>query len=82
MLGARMASAFRATIEQIGVLIEIGGRTFRRNLVTYQGAWRLYLNTPMRTATGKSVGQGVTLKVEFDPSRRADAALPAEWTGV
>jgi hypothetical protein len=104
MLGARMASAFRATIEQIGinpfvalpprrlaglfeaagkqrgpipVLIEIGGATFRQNLVRYQGAWRLYLNTPMRTAAGKSVGQGVTLKVEFDPAPRVEPMPPA-----
>jgi len=104
MLCARMASAFRATIEQIGinpflalpprrlaalfeaagkqrgpipVLIEIGGATFRQNLVKYQGAWRLYLNTPMRTAAGKSVGQGVTLKVEFDPAPRVEPMPPA-----
>jgi hypothetical protein len=104
MLGTRMASAFRATIEQIGinpyvslpprrlaalfeaagkqrgpipVVIEIGGATFRQSLVKYQGAWRLYLNTPMRAAAGKSVGQGVTLKVDFDPAPRVEPMPPA-----
>lgn len=101
---ARMASAFRATIEQIGinpfvglppqrlaalfetagkqrgpipVRVEIGGATFRQNLVRYRGAWRLYLNTPMRAAAGKSVGQGVRLKVEFDPAPRVEPMPPA-----
>ena len=32
----------------------------------YQGAWRLYLNTPMR----RDVGDDATMVIEFDPELR------------
>jgi hypothetical protein len=43
---------------------------FIQTLVKYNGAWRLYLNTPMRKATGKDVGDTIEVKIEFDPVER------------
>ncbi|HEX2730228.1 MAG TPA: YdeI/OmpD-associated family protein [Polyangiaceae bacterium] len=50
----------------IPLCIECGGRQFRQNLVRYQGAWRLYLNGPMRKAAGKDVGDQIQLSIAFD----------------
>jgi hypothetical protein len=75
-LAALLAEAKRET-SPIPIRIEIGGATFRQNLVRYQGAWRLYLNTPMRAAAGKEVGQRVLLSVAFDPEPRLEP-VPAE----
>jgi hypothetical protein len=46
------------------------GKTFTQTLVKYQGAWRLYLNTPMRKNAGKDVGDGVEVSIGFDPRPR------------
>ena len=49
---------------------KINGHTFLQNLVKYSGYWRLYLNTPMRTASKTVVGDSVAIEVEFDPEPR------------
>lgn len=49
---------------------------FRQTLVRYQGAWRLYLNTPVRRAAGKDVGDRVQVSVELDPATRRAPAPP------
>jgi hypothetical protein len=49
---------------------------FRQTFVKYQGAWRLYLNTPLRRALGKDVGDVVDVQVEFDATPRHEP-LPA-----
>ena len=40
----------------IPVQLKIGDKHFIQNLVRYSGKWRLYLNTPMRIAANKDVG--------------------------
>ena len=49
---------------------KINGFDFIQHLVKYSGEWRLYLNTPMRSATNTKVGDRVTLEIEFDPIER------------
>jgi hypothetical protein len=49
---------------------KIEGHNFIQNLVKYSGKWRLYLNTPMRKASNKDVGDRVTIEIEFDPVKR------------
>jgi len=49
---------------------------FRQTLVKYSGKWRLYLNTPMRKATGTDVGDRVEVTIEFDPIERVTAMPP------
>ena len=48
----------------------LNGKRFVQTLVKYQGAWRLYLNTPMRQAAGIDVGDRATVEIEFDPEPR------------
>jgi hypothetical protein len=56
----------------IPVRVVIGDARFRQNLIKYSGVWRLYLNTPMRAAAGKGVGDRIALEVEFDPEPRVE----------
>lgn len=49
---------------------------FRQTLVKYQGAWRLYLNTPLRRAAGKDVGDRVLVTLELDPLKRREPTPP------
>ncbi len=55
---------------KIPVKIKIDGHQFIQTLVKYSGHWRLYLNTPMRKAIGKDVGDSATFIVEYDPIKR------------
>ena len=48
----------------------LDGHPFIQTLVKYSGAWRLYLNTPMRKAAGKDVGDKIKVEIEFDPVER------------
>src|SRR4051794_12583482 len=50
---------------------------FRQTFVKYQGEWRLYLNTPVRRAAGKDVGDRVSVEVEFDPAPLEEPVPPA-----
>ncbi len=75
-LAALFQAAGRKT-SPIPIRVDIGGQNFRQNLVIYRGAWRLYLNAPMRAAAGKDVGERVTLGIAFDPAPRLEP-LPIE----
>ncbi|MCZ4222304.1 YdeI/OmpD-associated family protein [Pedobacter rhodius] len=55
---------------KIPVKIKIDGHDFKQTLVKYAGNWRLYLNTPMRKAAGKDVGELATFEVMFDSIER------------
>jgi bacteriocin resistance YdeI/OmpD-like protein/uncharacterized protein DUF1905 len=48
----------------------LNGKRFKQTLVKYQGAWRLYLNTPMRQDAGIDVGDDAKVEIEFDPEPR------------
>ncbi len=54
----------------------IDGHPFIQTLVRYSSKWRLYLNTPMRNACGKDVGDTVTITIQFDPGERTTAMPP------
>src|ERR1700687_428940 len=69
VLAAIFESAGRST-SPIPVKGTLNGKPFRQTLVRYQGAWRLYLNTPMRLAAGLKVGDQATVEVSFDPRSR------------
>ncbi|MGB5436298.1 MAG: YdeI/OmpD-associated family protein [Maribacter sp.] len=55
---------------KIPVRIKIEGHEFDQTLIKYSGHWRLYLNTPMRKAAQKEVGQMAKIEIEFDPNER------------
>jgi Bacteriocin-protection, YdeI or OmpD-Associated/Domain of unknown function (DUF1905) len=50
---------------------------FVQTFVKYQGEWRLYLNTPVRRAAGKDVGDRVRVELEHDPAPRREPVPPA-----
>jgi hypothetical protein len=56
----------------IPLKVRVGEKEFNQNLVKFQGAWRLYLNMPMRRAAGKDVGDRVGVNVAFDPAPRIE----------
>lgn len=60
----------------IPVIGKIDGHAFRQTLVKYSGKWRLYLNTPMRSACGKNVGDTAKFTLQFDKEERA-TPMPA-----
>jgi len=60
----------------IPVQLKIGGKIFIQNLVKYSGKWRLYLNTPMRKAAGKDVGDTIDIKIDFDSKPRITPMHP------
>ena len=60
----------------IQVKLRIGGQDFIQNLVKYSGKWRLYLNTPMRKAAGKDVGDAVKMEIDFDSRERTTPLHP------
>lgn len=55
----------------------IDGHPFVQTLVKYSGKWRLYLNTPMRNAAGKDVGDTVTVALAYDERKRVTTMHPA-----
>jgi hypothetical protein len=55
---------------QFPVTMKIDGHEFKQTLVKYAGDWRLYLNTPMRKAAGKDVGDTASFELEFDTEVR------------
>lgn len=48
----------------------INDKPFMQTVVKYQGVWRLYLNTPMRTASVTVVGDTADFIIEYDPKSR------------
>jgi len=67
---AALQKAAGARRGKIPVRMEIDGHGFVQTLVKWKGAWRLYLNTPMRKAAGKEVGDWAKFGVGFDPKKR------------
>lgn len=55
---------------KIPVKIKIDGHEFTQTLIRYSGYWRLYLNTPMRKAARKEVGDTVSFEIEVDNTER------------
>ena len=71
------ASVLKAIFKQAGkdkgtipVRGKIDEHTYIQTLVRYSGKWRLYLNTPMRKAAKKDVGDTVKIEIEYDPVER------------
>jgi len=60
----------------IPVQLKIGGKDFIQNLVKYTGKWRLYLNTPMRKAVAKDVGDIIDVQIDFDSKPRTTPTHP------
>jgi len=60
----------------VPVKLKIVGKEFIQNLVKYSGKWRLYLNTPMRKAAQKDVGDTIEIKIDFDPQKRTTPVHP------
>ena len=60
----------------IPVKLKIDGKDFIQNLIKYNGQWRLYLNTPMRKAAGKDVGDIIDIQIDFDPEPRITPIHP------
>ena len=58
---------------KIPVKMKIDGHAFTQTLVKYAGHWRLYLNTPMRKAAGKDIGDSASFEIAHDP---ADRSIP------
>lgn len=54
----------------IPVKLVINKVKFIQNLVKYSGAWKLYLNKPMRKAAGKETGDQITISIAFDTAER------------
>src|SRR5215212_4505998 len=54
----------------------VNGKRFTQTLVKYQGAWRLYINGPMRDAAGIDVGDQARIRLEVDPRPRTEPIHP------
>src|SRR5690606_7333864 len=50
--------------------MKIDGHEFIQTLVKWKGAWRLYLNTPMRKSAAKDVGDVADFEIIYDPVQR------------
>jgi hypothetical protein len=77
---AQLQAIFKAANRErspIPIRGELNRTPFKQTLVKYQGAWRLYLNTPMRRAIGKDVGDDVSVRVFHDPEPRSEPMPPA-----
>lgn len=61
---------------KIPVKITIDGHAFTQTLIKYSGHWRLYLNTPMRKAASKDVGDTAVFEIAFDPAERVRPMHP------
>ena len=61
---------------KIPVTMTIDGHAFIQTLIKYSGAWRLYLNTPMRKAAKKEVGDTADFEVYYDAVPREIAMHP------
>ncbi len=61
---------------KIPVKMTIDGQPFIQTLIKYSGHWRLYLNTPMRRAAAKDVGDNAVFEIAFDPVERVITMHP------
>ena len=55
---------------KIPVKMKIDGHEFTQTLIKWSGSWRLYLNTPMRKAAKKDVGDVAKFEIAYDPMER------------
>jgi hypothetical protein len=55
---------------KIPVKMKIDGHEFVQTLIKWSGSWRLYLNTPMRKAAKKEVGDVADFEIAYDPIER------------
>ena len=55
---------------KIPVKMKIDGHEFTQTLIKWSGSWRLYLNTPMRKAAKKDVGDVANFEIAYDPLER------------
>ena len=55
---------------KIPVKMKIDGYEFTQTLIKWSGSWRLYLNTPMRKAAQKDVGDVANFEIAYDPIER------------
>ena len=55
---------------KIPVKIKIDGHEFPQTLIKWSGSWRLYLNTPMRKAAQKDVGDAANFEIAYDLMER------------
>ena len=55
---------------KIPVKMKIDGHEFPQTLIKWSGSWRLYLNTPMRKAAKKDVGDVANFEIAYDPGER------------
>ena len=62
---------------KIPVRMKIDGHEFTQTLIKWSGAWRLYLNTPMRKAAQKEVGDTASFEIAYDPLERTVPIHPA-----
>jgi len=47
---------------------KLNGKKFIQTVVKYGGAWRLYLNGPMRASAGIDTGDIANVEIDFDPA--------------
>jgi hypothetical protein len=55
---------------------KLNGKAFTQTVVKFQGAWRLYLNTPMRKAAGIDEGDMAHVEINFDSKPRLTPMHP------
>jgi len=55
---------------KIPVKMKIDRHEFPQTLIKWSGYWRLYLNTPMRKAAKKDVGDIANFEIAYDPKER------------
>ncbi len=55
---------------------KLNGAKFIHNIVKYEGAWRLYLNGPMRKSAGIDTGDIAHVEIDYDPAPRT-VPMPA-----
>ncbi len=61
---------------KIPVKIKIDGHEFLQTLIKYSGHWRLYLNTAMRKAARKEVGDTASFEIEVNTTERKISIHP------
>jgi hypothetical protein len=59
----------------IPVYIILNDKKFIQNVVKYSGKWRLYLNTPMRMAVDKQVGNIIDINIDYDGEKRVTSMI-------
>ena len=55
---------------------KLNGAKFIHNIVKYSGAWRLYLNGPMRASAGIDTGDIARVEIDYDPAPRVTPVPP------